>query len=74
MLCHRAINGGLWPWANISVEPHPGALPDSPRRAGYALNLMLQRFINPPGDVARVERFGRSFGPGDEIMYGVNEY
>jgi exodeoxyribonuclease V alpha subunit len=38
-----------------------------------ALNLELQRLLNPPGE-ARVERFGWSFGPGDKVMQVVNDY
>ena len=30
--------------------------------------------MNPPGEAARVERFGWSFGPGDKVMQGVNDY
>ena len=38
-----------------------------------ALNLELQRLLNPPGEV-RVERFGWTFGPGDKVMQVVNNY
>jgi len=38
-----------------------------------ALNLELQRALNPPGE-SRVERFGWSFGPGDKVMQVVNDY
>ena len=30
--------------------------------------------MNPPGEAARVERFGWSFGPGDKVMQVVNDY
>ena len=49
-------------------------MPDEPRRAGRALSLGLQRFLNPPGEAARVERFGWSFDPGDKVMQVVNDY
>ena len=38
-----------------------------------ALNLELQRALNPPGE-HRVERFGWSFGPGDKVMQVTNDY
>jgi len=38
-----------------------------------ALNLELQRALNPPG-ARRVERFGWSFGPGDKVMQVANDY
>ncbi len=38
-----------------------------------ALNLELQRALNPPGE-HRVERFGWSFGPGDKVMQVANDY
>src|SRR3954452_24653856 len=38
-----------------------------------ALNLELQRLLNPPGET-RVERFGSTFGPGDKVMQVVNDY
>ena len=39
-----------------------------------SLNLELQRALNPPGEAARVERFGWSFGPGDKVMQVVNDH
>src|SRR5215212_3434898 len=39
-----------------------------------SLNLELQRLLNPPGEAARVERFGWSFGPGDKMMQVENDY
>jgi exodeoxyribonuclease V alpha subunit len=38
-----------------------------------ALNLELQRLLNPPGE-SRVERFGWSFGPGDKVMQVENDH
>ena len=38
-----------------------------------ALNIELQRVLNPPGD-QRVERFGWTYGPGDKIMQVTNDY
>jgi exodeoxyribonuclease V alpha subunit len=38
-----------------------------------ALNLELQRLLNPPGEV-RVERFGWVFGPGDKVMQVENDH
>ncbi len=38
-----------------------------------ALNLELQRALNPPGE-HRVERFGWTFGPGDKVMQVANDY
>ena len=38
-----------------------------------ALNLELQRLLNPPGE-SRVERFGWVFGPGDKVMQVANDY
>jgi exodeoxyribonuclease V alpha subunit len=38
-----------------------------------ALNLELQRLLNPPGE-ARVERFGWTFGPGDKVMQVENDH
>jgi len=38
-----------------------------------ALNVELQRALNPPGTV-RVERFGWTFGPGDKVMQVANDY
>jgi hypothetical protein len=38
-----------------------------------ALNLELQRLLNPPGE-ARIERFGWVFSPGDKVMQVFNEY
>ncbi len=39
-----------------------------------ALNLELQRLLNPPGEAARVERFGWSFGPGAKVMQVENDH
>ena len=38
-----------------------------------ALNIELQRVLNPPGDL-RVERFGWTYGPGDKVMQVTNDY
>jgi exodeoxyribonuclease V alpha subunit len=38
-----------------------------------ALNLELQRALNPPGE-RRVERFGCTLGPGDKVMQVANDY
>jgi exodeoxyribonuclease V alpha subunit len=38
-----------------------------------SLNIELQRALNPPGDI-RIERFGWTFCPGDEIMQIENDY
>jgi exodeoxyribonuclease V alpha subunit len=38
-----------------------------------ALNLELQRILNPPGDDA-IQRFGWTFGPGDKVMQVENDY
>jgi exodeoxyribonuclease V alpha subunit len=38
-----------------------------------ALNLELQRVLNPPGDGA-IQRFGWTFGVGDKVMQIENEY
>ena len=38
-----------------------------------ALNVELQRALNPPGEV-RVERFGWTFAPGDKVMQVENDY
>ncbi len=38
-----------------------------------ALNLALQRALNPPGESA-IERFGWTFGPGDKVMQIVNDH
>jgi exodeoxyribonuclease V alpha subunit len=37
-----------------------------------ALNLELQRLLNPPGE-SRIERFGWVFGPGDKVMQVAND-
>jgi exodeoxyribonuclease V alpha subunit len=48
-------------------------VPDEPGRAGArALNLELQRLLNPPGE-SRVERFGWVFGLGDKVMQVAND-
>jgi exodeoxyribonuclease V alpha subunit len=38
-----------------------------------ALNVELQRLLNPPGPV-RLERFGWTFSPGDKVMQIENDY
>ncbi len=38
-----------------------------------ALNVELQRALNPPGEV-RVERFGWTYAPGDKVMQVENDY
>jgi exodeoxyribonuclease V alpha subunit len=38
-----------------------------------ALNLELQRVLNPPGENA-IERFGWTFGAGDKVMQVENDY
>jgi exodeoxyribonuclease V alpha subunit len=38
-----------------------------------ALNLELQRILNPPGDDA-IQRFGWTFGAGDKVMQVENDY
>jgi exodeoxyribonuclease V alpha subunit len=38
-----------------------------------ALNMELQRALNPPGEV-RVERFGWTFSVGDKVMQVENDY
>jgi exodeoxyribonuclease V alpha subunit len=38
-----------------------------------ALNLELQRVLNPPGEV-RIERFGWTFSVGDKVMQAENDY
>jgi exodeoxyribonuclease V alpha subunit len=38
-----------------------------------ALNLELQRLLNPPGEV-KVERFGWTFGLGDKVMQVQNDH
>ncbi len=38
-----------------------------------ALNLELQRALNPPGEV-RVERFGWTYAAGDKVMQAENDY
>jgi exodeoxyribonuclease V alpha subunit len=38
-----------------------------------ALNLELQRMLNPPGE-ERVERFGWTFAAGDKVMQAENDY
>jgi exodeoxyribonuclease V alpha subunit len=39
-----------------------------------ALNLELQKALNPPRGEERVERFGWVFGPGDKVMQVENDY
>jgi exodeoxyribonuclease V alpha subunit len=38
-----------------------------------ALNLELQKVLNPPGD-ASIQRFGWTFGAGDKVMQVENDY
>jgi exodeoxyribonuclease V alpha subunit len=38
-----------------------------------SLNIELQNALNPPGDI-RIERFGRTFCPGDKVMQVENDY
>ena len=38
-----------------------------------ALNLELQRALNPPGE-ERIERFGWTFAAGDKVMQVENDY
>ena len=38
-----------------------------------SLNIELQKALNPPGDI-RIERFGRTFCPGDKVMQVENDY
>ena len=38
-----------------------------------ALNLELQRALNPPGEI-RVERFGWTYSVGDKVMQAENDY
>ena len=38
-----------------------------------ALNVELQRALNPPGEV-QVERFGWTYAPGDKVMQVENDY
>jgi exodeoxyribonuclease V alpha subunit len=37
-----------------------------------ALNVLLQQRLNPPTDQA-IEKFGHRYGPGDKVMYVVND-
>jgi exodeoxyribonuclease V alpha subunit len=39
-----------------------------------ALNLELQKALNPPDEGAAVQRFGWTFGPGDKVMQVENDY
>ncbi len=38
-----------------------------------SLNIELQQALNPPGDI-RIDRFGWTFCPGDEVMQVENDY
>jgi exodeoxyribonuclease V alpha subunit len=38
-----------------------------------SLNIELQNALNPPGEI-RIERFGRTFCPGDKVMQVENDY
>ncbi len=38
-----------------------------------SLNIELQKVLNPPGDI-RIERFGWTFCPGDNVMQVENDY
>ena len=38
-----------------------------------SLNIALQTALNPPGPL-QVQRFGRTFGPGDKVMQVTNDY
>ena len=63
--------------ARFGLDPdprHPGAVPDEPWwPGGRALNLELQRVLNPPGENA-VQRFGWTFGAIDKVMQIENDY
>jgi exodeoxyribonuclease V alpha subunit len=63
--------------ARFGLDPIRGIQVLCPMNRGglgaRALNLELQRVLNPPGDDA-IQRFGWTFGPGDKVMQIENDY